>query len=145
MSHRPTTASPPTSRTRLLAWLAAFAWLLAALAPAVSQALASQRGGPELAFAICSSTGSATRLALQNAASSTGDPSDSGSAHSAFEACAYCLLQHQQTLALTAPVAPVRWAAHTFRHERPRAHVPSATPSAAPWAPPARGPPTLAA
>ena len=132
-------------RRPLLAWLAAAAWLLAALAPAVSQALASQRGGPDLAFAICSSTGSATRLALQAAAASTSDSPDTGNAHSAFEACAYCLLQHQHTVALPAPVSPGPGAVHAADHERPQAAAPAATPSTAPWAPPARGPPTLTA
>jgi|JRYI01.1.fsa_nt_gb hypothetical protein len=78
-------------RQRLFAWLAAFAMMLGALAPAASRVMASEGGGW---IELCSASG--THRVLLDAATyaayaEPGSEGDSGQRETGLEACPYCL------------------------------------------------------
>lgn len=114
----------PFSRAtrRFAAWLAMFAMLLGALAPAVAQAVVASQGGPGW-VQVCSASGMmwVEADALEDPAA--GKPMADASRH-----CSWCSLQGAAGL----PPAPSPAAALDLPAEPPKAHFRSASP-AAPW------------
>lgn len=98
----------------LTSWLAILALLMAALAPAVSQAVGTQRGPSWLE--VCTSFG-ATLLRAQQ----PGDDAPATPDAQVFEHCAYCSV-HAHTLALP-PVAGVEALLLPLSHRTPTAFL----------------------
>lgn len=104
-------------RQRLFAWLAAFAMMLGALAPALSQAMTREGGGW---IELCSAAG--THRVLLDAATyaayaEPGSQDDSGQREIGLDACPYCLA-HAGSVGL--PPQP----ADTLATPRPAEHFP---------------------
>ena len=82
------------------AWLAVLLALFAALAPAVSHAVALSRGGDHAGFEICTSAG-----AQWLAAPDSGDSSSGQESTPTIDHCPFCLLQADRVAPPPSPVA----------------------------------------
>jgi hypothetical protein len=131
------TSSVHRALARRLAFGLLWLMVLAALAPAVSRALAAQRGGATVWVELCSSTGGLVRMQLP--VDSPGTPGDAP-VHTGLDACAYCLLAAEAFAPLSpaATLLPLAWGTLA----RPRAPAWAPVCGRAPLAA-ARGPPNV--
>ncbi|MEJ6007353.1 DUF2946 family protein [Paucibacter sp. AS339] len=125
--------NPHRSPTRASRWLVLVTFLLAALAPALSQALAHARGDVVAWSQVCRSSVVSPRAAQSVLAAQAAEQDSDSAIHGLFSNCPYCALQAQD-LAPPPPTQPAVLLLSDLRFAMPERFY-SAPDSAHAWAP----------